>query len=275
MIHVIKDKNTIPAGLKTDKCKKLLADVCKKPDEHKFNSYYYGHETVRESLRNVYGRKCAYCEADPLATSSFRIDHFRPKNKIKNADSHRGYFWLEDESTRASDQPDVQDGLPAQTWLSFDESPLSDEKRLLLNPEWDQVEKHFYYTYDGIMHWKTEKGKKSIEIYSLNRDNLIFARKKKSDSYLYDINGYLLQYSISDEKSYANKTLKQNMKSLFFKLLEECSQEKEFSAYGYFMFRDFKSFYVDRDCIHPVYKELLLSEYQKFWDNYLSPAKIS
>jgi len=123
-----------------------------------------------------------------------------------------------------------------------------------------------------MMHWKTEKGKKSIEIYSLNRDNIVFARKKKSDPYLNDINEYLLQHSNSNEKLYANKILKQNMKSLFFKLLEECSQEKEFSAYGYFMFRDFKSFYVDRNCIHTGYKELLLSEYQKFWDDYLSPA---
>ncbi|MDM8552426.1 hypothetical protein QUF72_20235 [Desulfobacterales bacterium HSG2] len=75
MIHVIKDKSIIPAGLKTDKCKELLADVCKKPDDHKFNGYYYGHETVRESLRKIYDRKCAYCEADPLATSLSRFFH--------------------------------------------------------------------------------------------------------------------------------------------------------------------------------------------------------
>ncbi|MBA1445844.1 MAG: hypothetical protein M3H12_08800 [Chromatiales bacterium] len=275
-----------PAVLSCPKCKELIADVCANPSSHRHNEYYYGHGTVREGLHTIYGNKCAYCEGNYIAGSPPRIDHFRPKNKIAEDPEYKGYFWLTyewtnliqacercnrtksnhfplaDEKTRVpGNSVRITTGLPHPDWLNPHQPLLAGEKRLLLHPEWDAVETHFFYTPDGRMHGKTEQGNKSIETYGLNRKVLVYARKKKSDEYLHRINRWLKHFVEQGENQAGKEALTTKITALFDDLISESDKDKEYSAYGFFMMEEFDTFYINRAVF---YQDLLKEIYQRF-----------
>ena len=76
-----------------DKTNKAIADA---PDHDIRGSY--NSDAVRDALVNLYGTKCAYCETDWLGGQTVRVDHYRPKKKIKplqpGDEKHWGYYWL-------------------------------------------------------------------------------------------------------------------------------------------------------------------------------------
>jgi hypothetical protein len=56
----------------------------------------YKVKDIKETLENIYHKKCAFCEKKLLDTSR-AIEHFRPKkanNRIKKCDASFGYYWL-------------------------------------------------------------------------------------------------------------------------------------------------------------------------------------
>lgn len=58
----------------------------------------YAHEEVREQLRTMFNRKCAYCESSISGSQDTDVEHYRPKKKVADAEEvgvkHPGYWWL-------------------------------------------------------------------------------------------------------------------------------------------------------------------------------------
>ena len=48
---------------------------------------------IKEDLAALSFGKCWYCESRENR-SDLTVDHFRPKNKVKECSSHYGYWWL-------------------------------------------------------------------------------------------------------------------------------------------------------------------------------------
>lgn len=208
----IKKPNQCPDALQGDKCRQYVADICCRAGKVKVRNRYYSHDSVKDALKEIYHGKCAFCEGKPGATSVPQVEHFRPKSGVKECQQHTGYYWLShewsnlllicplcnskkgtkfplaDEATRClGENLKLNGGLPCSDWTDPHGVLLSGEKRLLLNPEWDDVEQHFYFTPDGEIVGNTKQGKKTIEVYDLNRDKLIEERKNISDRYKWRI----------------------------------------------------------------------------------------
>ena len=59
----------------------------------KFKAYKKGND-VTESLSSLFKGLCAYCESNIAATSPGDVEHYRPKSKVKEDDTHPGYWWI-------------------------------------------------------------------------------------------------------------------------------------------------------------------------------------
>ncbi len=230
MISIKKDKLQ-PKVLNNNWIQSELLEIKDKPNSGELIKSKYSDEEVKVALNNLYNNKCAYCEGlTNTAKFASRIDHYRPKNGIRvgknKIENHKGYYWLgyewtnllptcekcsikksnqfplKDESTRISDNL-AKEGFLVNNEFIFDNfkiEKLNKEKRLLLNPEIDEVEKHLYFLPNGEISHLTEEGEKSIEVYDLNRSSLIYERKKIIDDLIGELLDILITYSI-DYKS--------------------------------------------------------------------------
>jgi hypothetical protein len=145
----------------------------------------------------LYHYKCAYCETEISAGAPPQAEHFRPKAKTTKCDSkHKGYYWLAYEWSNLTlgcsicnrnkgnhfpivgiriDEPLVDsEGLPTIEYLRLNSAIFLGEQALLLNPEIDDVEKHFYFIPTGEIKELGDRGKATIDILKLNRDRLVF-----------------------------------------------------------------------------------------------------
>lgn len=196
-----------PQSLQKTKCLQYVLEICRQQGRITIHNRHYSHRSIKDALKGIYGHKCAYCEGDLNITGYPEVEHFRPKGSVREDRNHGGYYWLahewsnlllvcrrcnnaksnrfplKDESTRCEGQPELNGGKLCSDWINPHTGQLNREERLLLNPEWDEVEKQFYFTPDGEIHSDTDQGVKSIEVYGLNRDALVFSRKKISEHY--------------------------------------------------------------------------------------------
>src|ERR1700740_2011980 len=85
----------VPKSLTPSKVKNALNKIISNAPSHKVTSGY-NTKTIRSKLRKYQGEKCVYCESKPLGSSSFRVDHYRPKKFVKEHahNIHYGYYWL-------------------------------------------------------------------------------------------------------------------------------------------------------------------------------------
>lgn len=233
MISVKKDFNDIPAVLigATD------------------DSNAWRDESVLNRLKELYHNKCAYCETK---TDDLRVDHYRPQ---------KSYPWLKNEWSNlllsCGGCKDVRDNktdiFPIKERLPYDEqkqiikSPLKDEdkradsdfllseKPLLLHPEIDTVENHFYFEEEGEIIWNSEKGQKTITAFNLNRNDLKENRKEK---YNYFFN-WLLQI-IEGEKEITE------LENFYDELSKSKNIDEEFSLIGQQMYFHFENFFLEK-----------------------------
>ncbi len=54
----------------------------------------YRHPDVRKALEALFYGKCAYCESQPGPSSSWDVEHYRPKGGVAERPDHPGYYWL-------------------------------------------------------------------------------------------------------------------------------------------------------------------------------------
>ena len=162
---------------------------------------------VEDALAKSYHFKCAFCES--LADSD--IEHYRPKAEVKEDKSHPGYYWLCYEWTNlmpACVKCNRDGGKHSQfpilglreynpimrnrRNLDFEaskasNSPLIDEKPILLHPEIDDPVK--YFSFEPSLDLKgvrlkgisndvdiTKRVEGTIKICKLNRPELCIAR---------------------------------------------------------------------------------------------------
>ncbi len=172
----------------------------------------YKAPDVRAALEEAFGGRCAYCECAYDKSQPMAVEHFRPKGEvvINGKRTPPGYYWLASEWTNLlpcctdCNSPRKQD-LPEATRVAGKANafPLASEKtratkpgeekrerRLLLHPYFDHVEKHIEFVWDG-RDWgwvqakrtasgrPSAKGAKTIEVCALQRKGLLRARKEQ------------------------------------------------------------------------------------------------
>jgi uncharacterized protein (TIGR02646 family) len=279
----------VPFNLGSNTTKTKIKNILNDPLGYKVSDEY-NHDDVRGKLIQYFGIKCVYCESSPIATSTFRIDHFRPKKHIKELPklSHKGYYWLAYEwtnfvqSCQLCNQSKSNHFPLVNETTRLDESyskikrkqfrklsgiPLNKEKRLLLHPELDETENYFIFHEDGTVVSVKDEGKKSIKIYDLNRDDLIFWRNKIVDEYTVKIKNKLIDYEEDIRKgiAHAKDTLFRGLRDYFREWLKSYSNRNEipYSMLYFFMFHHFSDFFI-RHIPDALHSALLNEAYMKY-----------
>ncbi|MFK4389893.1 uncharacterized protein (TIGR02646 family) [Peribacillus frigoritolerans] len=147
----------------------------------------YKKTYVREALRDLFKKKCAYCESFLAHIEHAHIEHWRPKGKVAEEKEHFGYYWLAadwdnlfytcgvcNSSFKGNKFPIDPKSHYA---MNSEDDYLTLERPLLINPCVDNPELFFNFTDEGTIHSKSLKGIKSIEVYGLNREDLNLRRK--------------------------------------------------------------------------------------------------
>lgn len=183
-------------------------------EKNSFTFSEYRSQDIKEALRKLFSDKCAYCESTFLNTYPGDIEHFRPKGEITEAVPKQkpGYYWLASDwdnllfSCRNCNQKlshHIFGSDDKKTMGKMNQFPLSDsskhvrshsdpagikaeeEYRLLLNPCNDFPEEHLEYGEEGTIRAKknkngelSQKGKTSIDVYVLQRVELVKSREK-------------------------------------------------------------------------------------------------
>ena len=90
------DDPASPASRELAKIVDFLGENGVLPDKMEFSVYSGGD--VKELLKEVFSRKCGYCETFASAGHDSDIEHYRPKKGVTEADEagidHPGYWWL-------------------------------------------------------------------------------------------------------------------------------------------------------------------------------------
>lgn len=280
-----------PANLDSERCRKKIDQIIDDPNGYKISDEY-NHSDVRKKLITHFGVKCVYCESSPIATSTFRIDHFRPKKGIKEDKLHTGYYWLGYEWSNLLQSCQLCNGsklnhfplispssrVTETTPSALDAArrkpdtvPLSNEQRLLLHPELDDVESHFYFNAIGEIFSDSAEGKKSIKIYDLNRQYLIGERKKINDELIRRTKRELYHYEqgmISNAIS-AKTTLFSFLRNEFGDLLNDYINSGEYSLFRSNIFEKYEDFVVS-EISSPGHKDILSEAYSLFKEGRLN-----
>jgi uncharacterized protein (TIGR02646 family) len=163
-------------------------------------SYSFRNEIwseLKQYLFELFDGKCAYCEAGVLHVASGDVEHYRPKRKVSECPSHPGYYWLAYEVTnlfpcceRCNRQRGKMNHFPVrnEVWARRREE-LPGEHPLLLNPYDFEPREHLrFLPVTGnpvtprialsIVQGVTEEGRKSVEVYKLNRLDLATDRAR-------------------------------------------------------------------------------------------------
>lgn len=182
----------------------------------------------RDFLLDLHNRKCAYCESDISANADLHVEHYRPKAGVtvrtndtdhttRETIDHPGYFWLAyewwnlilscpfcntyhatQEQKKRTTHPgklnefrvsgtrvDVPCANP-ERWLD----QLAEERPLLLHPYFDYPENEIAFDDNGVPYPKngSERGRETIEVCNLKREELNQARRDSRDCFFHRAN---------------------------------------------------------------------------------------
>ena len=166
-------------------------DKGEKP-KYEWNSDWYGHEEVREALRELFHDKCAYCESRIRHITWDQVEHYRPKKGYGKNPKHLkkpGYYWLGYTWTnlllscpRCNQPPGKANQSPVKGKRA--RRPTDDvslERPLLLDPTRDDPAQHLACDLTtGMLVERNEsaRGRATIDICKLNRDELVDERRE-------------------------------------------------------------------------------------------------
>jgi len=161
---------------------------------YRFNPRFYQDKEVKDALGQLFHGKCAYCESPLNITASFDVDQFRPKNKAMGLDGsvdENHYWWLAYEwnnlyaSCRACNHA-KRTRFPVDGKRSAYGADLEKEATLLMDPcdKNDFTTSHFTIDESGEVIPLTQKGEVTIEVFKLNRKDLVVARRDKIEQAL-------------------------------------------------------------------------------------------
>ena len=264
MISVKKDFDSPPTKLVESKREEFLKDAILNKNKHVFSSSIYRDKTY-DDLLSLYNNKCAYCETDTTAGAPLQVEHFRPKSKVTSDSNHNGYYWLAYEwsnltlgcsacnsskgthfpinGTRLLSPTIESNGLPNEAKQKINCLELLAEDPILLNPEIDTVEEHFVFNPKGEIIGLDERGRETIKKLKLNRNRLIFWRKKILDETVSDIRD-ILDDVLSGKCTV--EECKYAIKRVFKKITLLQNPTKPYSRFGYFIFKKFELFVLNQ-----------------------------
>jgi hypothetical protein len=156
------------------------------------------YKECKDLIFKGYANKCAYCEGKIEAQSPGDVEHFRPKNAVRDIDNkivyeagrkpHRGYWWLAYDATNLLPSCIMCNRFTRKAGGKGERFPVSGfratrpgeerrEKPLLIHPGRSDPKRHFELDMDtGALKGRTEQGRACIEVFGLNRDGLLEAR---------------------------------------------------------------------------------------------------
>ncbi len=146
--------------------------------------------TVRARLQQQFQGKCAYCES----TSAEQVDRFRPRAGVaESSGSYLGdHYWRQAFAWEnlylacPSCNRHKANRFPVQgkrAEAGADRTALLEEHALLVDPCGDEPSDHLAFSADGRVAGKTDKGRISIEVFSLNRPDLVRQRKDEARTF--------------------------------------------------------------------------------------------
>ncbi len=168
MISINKDFNKPPNGLISREAEKAIEALLSEGSEHRVRRDVYMNASVFNALKDIYHRKCAFCESKP---STQGIMNYRPISS---------YYWLAYEwsnllpgcpscnNSKNSDFP-VDGGYVAEPqedrreWRA-DSRSFMKEKARLLHPEIDHPEEHLYFKPDGKIYGRDARGNIQLKL---------------------------------------------------------------------------------------------------------------
>ncbi len=191
MIHVHKDFDAVPKSLQLTEEEYELLKQGKELDK----SYY--EQDVLDALTEVYGGKCGYCKEEIFSKNINRanIIHYRPlslypwlKYEWSNLlfvchSCFKSYKLFKNKDSIYDDYANniLQD---IKLWRANSSFFLKEELRIL-HPEVDYPDKYLVLEKDGVLYPKdgSLRGLTTIEVFNLNRDELITNRQKQFDAF--------------------------------------------------------------------------------------------
>ena len=165
------------------------------------------YKLMRDPIFARFFGKCAYCEVLITDTQRGDVEHFRPKNRVTDANddvitidcpgckqpvAHPGYYWLAYNwknlllACQLCNQPSKRGGIVRGKWNRFPVKGFrasipgqeKTEKPLLIHPFLQSPEPHLTIDDTGVIGYKTDVGRVCIEILDLNRGSLPRRRRK-------------------------------------------------------------------------------------------------
>jgi 5-methylcytosine-specific restriction endonuclease McrA len=213
---------TVPTSLTTVECSNHLTDIITlirsgdpvriKEGKDKISSKYYrGYhnspsgepEDVAVALRDLYDKKCAFCESKRFAP---QVEHFRPKRRVTEG-SVLGYYWLCYEwtnllpvcgdcnlakgnsfpiltgGTRVADPTFLTNGDLDTAHNKYDHQTLREERPKLLHPEYSNPQICFTFNSKGEISGIDNEGRgdETITTVNLRNPTLNYFRQKEID----------------------------------------------------------------------------------------------
>ena len=145
----------------------------------------------------LFGGKCAFCESKFLIVSFGDVEHFRPKRGVTEDPTHPGYYWLAfDESNLLPSCERCNRNSKANHFPISGQraqqpgSSLDNEQPLLLNPCEVDPQNHLDFSLDlngqpiGLVTARSEIGRQTIQIFNLNREDLVEARRREQQAFV-------------------------------------------------------------------------------------------
>jgi 5-methylcytosine-specific restriction endonuclease McrA len=172
-----------------------LVQLLEEKTQHLFSSEVYGAKEVKMRLEAIFSHKCAYCESSASHVTHYDVDHFRAKSRYYwlayewsnlilscprcNRDKKRALFPLENEQVRLITHPIDNFGKFLKKECHILSATIKSEQSLIIHPALDNPKEHLRFCANGTVVGLTAKGNCSIELYDLNRTELVRMRKKK------------------------------------------------------------------------------------------------
>lgn len=216
MIRLDRNSVQIPDVLKSaamrDEQARLAAFYALGPDERSQRTYrpaWKLKKALEPAVISLSNQKCAYCETPSEGKSFVGVDSFRPNSDALNLDgtvSPNHYWWLMYDwenlvpacmnCNRLKGRRFPIDGKRAE--IGATGNALNAETPLLIDPFSDQPADDLIFSEDGLVAGKSERGRISVEVYSLNREVLVASRRDALAEFRLTLKRFASRRSVSD-----------------------------------------------------------------------------
>jgi uncharacterized protein (TIGR02646 family) len=153
---------------------------------------------LKKELLRLFRGKCAYCEGRFVPFAWGDVEHFRPKKKVTDelnrtvlvkGKPHQGYYWLAYElrnllpcCQRCNQARGKMTKFPVFGFRAVRPEQLHREKPMLINPYDDDPDAYLKFVpQTGEVVGLNHRGRVSIDIYNLRREELVDARRDEQD----------------------------------------------------------------------------------------------